>query len=356
MIRSRAIGYRWVDETRGRTTGIEYATPYEWGVERRVERNTLYHADVYRGTMTTVSRSRLTRYRWRQRLLDRVVRPVHAMYPGTDGVNLLEQDWDTLVILDACRADLFEEVTDDDSFDEYRRIVSLGSHTGEWGRATFDGTEYGDTVYVTANPYASRTASGSVHALVEVWHDDFDDDAKTVLPGDVVDAALDAYDSYPDKRLVVHFMQPHHPFVTDDELDQFSNWNIEKAASPNADITPPHDPFDALGMELVSRQRVWDAYRRNLEFVLAHAYEVAASIPGRTVLTADHGNLLGERAWPVPLRVYGHPRGVRAGPLITVPYAVLDDERRRIVDDGVRTTTTDEAAIDDRLRLLGYRE
>lgn len=294
---------------------------------------------------------------WRQSLLSHLVRPVHRHCPGYGGTNLLEQDWDNLFILDACRADLFEEVTTREEFDRYRTVTSLGSHTGEWGRETFANRAYGDTVYVTANPYASRTAAESVHAIREVWHDSFDESLRTVLPEAVASAARQAHADHRDKRLVIHFMQPHHPFVQDEELREYSNWDIEKADDEEATIERPHDPFDALEMGIINRDRLWNGYRDNLELVLDHVWGLADELGGRTVVTSDHGNLLGERAWPVPIRLYGHPRGARSESLVTVPYAVLEGTRREVVAGSVGTSTTaDDSAVTERLRMLGYHE
>jgi hypothetical protein len=48
--------------------------------------------------------------------------------------------------------------------------------------------------------------------------------------------------------------------------------------------------------------------------------------------------------------------GLRLSSLITVPWAIIDDERRSVVDDGVNATpeTTDD--MEDQLRALGYRD
>lgn len=75
------------------------------------------------------------------------------------------------------------------------------------------------------------------------------------------------------------------------------------------------------------------------------------------MVTSDHGNLFGEVAWPVPLRVYGHPAGIRSPELVTVPYAVSDGQRREIVNEGIqRYSATNQQKIKDRLRAFGYRE
>jgi len=79
---------------------------------------------------------------------------------------------------------------------------------------------------------------------------------------------------------------------------------------------------------------------------------------GKTIVTADHGNMVGERAFPIPFREWGHPRGVYTPELVDVPWLVYergppDDQRgdsrrsRRIADDDV---------VVERLRDLGYAE
>jgi hypothetical protein len=65
--------------------------------------------------------------------------------------------------------------------------------------------------------------------------------------------------------------------------------------------------------------------------------------------------MMGERTWPFPIQLYGHPRDLRADPLVTVPWAVLDGDRRDIIDDGVNSSTeANDSEITDRLQALGY--
>jgi hypothetical protein len=79
-------------------------------------------------------------------------------------------------------------------------------------------------------------------------------------------------------------------------------------------------------------------------------------VDGRTVITSDHGNLVGERAWPVPVRLYGHPEGIRHPALVKVPWAVIEgDGRRAVVDEGVHAVTGEaDEVVEQRLRDLGY--
>jgi hypothetical protein len=247
---------------------------------------------------------------------------IYPGYPGYDeGVSVMDEEWDNLIILDACRADFFEEVADLDRYDEYESKVSLGSHSSEWTRRNFQGKSFGDTVYVSANPHTSLEAGDVFHHIVELWETDFDEDAGVVLSETVKDAAIEAHEQYPQKRLIVHFMQPHGPFVESDIDD--------------------HD----------DESTYWQAYTENLDYVLPYVDELIDALPGRTVVTADHGqvysNGLGRH-----FGFHSHKPGLRFPELVNVPWAVSDGDRRQ-----VERGTTDEAAgehVQDRLEQLGY--
>lgn len=70
---------------------------------------------------------------WRDRIHERIVHPTHAsVYPTYNGsISVMDQDWDTLIVLDACRADLFQQVIDLNQFDHYSTVVSNASATME---------------------------------------------------------------------------------------------------------------------------------------------------------------------------------------------------------------------------------
>jgi hypothetical protein len=280
--------------------------------------------------------------------------PIQRLHPGLGGgVRVMERDWDSLVVLDACRADLFEEVADLDRFDGYERATSLGSMTPEWARRNFAGGAFADTVYVSANPHTALEAGDAFHRHVAVWEDGFDEDARTVPPEAVAEAARDAAAAHPEKRLVVHFVQPHHPFVGDDEVAAYSGWDFTHLTADDHP-THPHDPFEAYSMGLLDREETWMAYADTLSLALDHALDLAADFDGRTVFTSDHGNMVGERGWPVPTPVYGHRPRLRYPELVEVPWAVLDGDRRRVTADGTTAADVARGRARERLQLLGY--
>ena len=76
---------------------------------------------------------------------------------------------------------------------------------------------------------------------------------------------------------------------------------------------------------------------------------LAEKVEGKTVLTSDHGNAVGE--W----RTYGHPCGRYHLSLVTVPWFEPKFDSRRTVREGELTmnqTTTND--VTQRLEDLGY--
>ena len=292
---------------------------------------------------------------WRKRIAARILKPIHARYPGFgDAVEVMDTDWDTLVILDACRADLFEQVVGVEQFDAYERVTSLGSATAEWTRRNFEGGSFGDTVYIASNPHTSKHAGDAFYELVEVWKDSFDDEIHTVHPNSITDAAVNAHEQYPNKRLIVHYMQPHRPFVRADEL-LFEGWH-PKWHYEDKNVDGIRHPFHALEAGVTDYETVWSSYADNLDYVIGDALSLAEQVDGRTVISSDHGNMMGERTFPVPIKMYAHPRGVREPELVEVPWAVIEsDERREIIDDSTNAADDYETEeMKQRLADLGY--
>ena len=268
------------------------------------------------------------------------------------GTNVYERSWDVLVVLDGCRADLLAAVADDHAFlPEVGSIRSVGSSSSEWLENTFHGhPETERTVMVTANTWTDRYLDADdFAALDEVWKYAWDDEHNTIPPGAVTDRAIaHARDESPD-RLVVHYMQPHHPFVPD-PLD--GDDGLVRAGSHSN----TGNPWVALRQNEVSVDRVRAAYRANLDYVLGEVESLCANIDGQVAITADHGNLFGE--WGL----YGHPMETPVPALITVPWAettATDRERRTPTLEPpeslpVRRVYGSDSA-DERLDALGYR-
>jgi len=275
-----------------------------------------------------------------------------------DGVSVMDEDWDTLVVLDACRYDLFADRYDLPG--TLSAVESRAAHTSEFILGNFHERDLADTVYVTASPILERgylhKYDPQFHAIVNVWDEDgWNDEYNTVMPETMVEYALEALAEYPHKRLIVHFMQPHYPFIGSDlELDQ------ETVPDPEEITT---DIWHEMMRESASitHEAVLEAYRRNFDLVQPHVRRLLSELSGKTVVTSDHGNMLGERSRPVPIREWGHPIGVYTPELVTVPWLeYTSGPRRAVVAEPPESAETgedaDEDVVADRLRQLGYAE
>lgn len=299
---------------------------------------------------------------WRERIDDRINTPVQQIVRRrSSALNVLDERWDTLIVLDACRADLFRRRVDTTRFDETSIVRSPASETREWLMHTFDG-EHGDVVYVAGNPMVSNVMPGSFHSLVEAWREGWDSSTGLICPEAVTASAIDAHESFPNKRLVVHYMQPHAPFVDHPELNYSTNFDdlgleIVDDHPHNHEDTKCANVWDALEKGLVERGDVWDGYGQTLDRVMDEVETLLETFDDRIVVTSDHGNALGERAWPVPIRTYGHPGNKRLSELIQVPWVVREGERRDIKRGDVDSDTeVSHEHVEKRLAHLGYAE
>jgi hypothetical protein len=203
--------------------------------------------------------------------------------------------------------------------------------------------------------------AGVFHAVVDVWKTAWDSEVGTVPPGAMADAVEEAAETYPNKRLLAHFVQPHHPFIgqTGRSLTETGMRGREKALNPSADVSSGSSPnvWELLERGVVSKRRVWRAYNENLELTVPHLEHLLDTVQGRTVITSDHGNLVGDVLWPFPKRGYGHPVGLLAPPLVEVPWLVVDTGSRRKVepDRPVEPQVDHESVeVEERLERLGY--
>ncbi|AFL95060.1 hypothetical protein CL1_0855 [Thermococcus cleftensis] len=251
------------------------------------------------------------------------------------GVSVFSEDWDHLIILDDCRYDVFEE--------EFQRRglpgklesrPSLGSWTGEFLVMNFREERYDDIVFISANPFVDRYLKGKFHRLISVWKTHWNERYNTVPPGAVYRAALVAARRYPDKRLVVHFLQPHHPYFTlgfKDEGMAAIKRSVERGGSYLQDFPP--EPIQEIYLSEIYAhfpvRRLIKAYVDNLQIVMPYVELLLHRLRGKSVVTSDHGELFGEKVLEfVPIKVYGH--GIGRNPnLITVPWWIVRDEDRR---------------------------
>lgn len=272
------------------------------------------------------------------------------------GERFLDRDWDTLILLDACRYDLFRaENTIDGRLSSVR---SNASSSDEFFAKNIEGRAHGDLVYYSANPHIDNV-DASFHDLYRLWEGEtWDEENGTVLPGDAVDKVINTADEYDDKRIILHMMQPHRPFLGERAADfaqsGFARTGVTRAPGEDPDIA---FWWHRIEDEKLDKKQVMRLYRDTLRVALPHVQRLADYLPGKTVVSADHGNIFGDRGM-FGQRLYGHPSYTHHPKLVTVPWLEIDKPRKNIVEGTADVQSKREHYRDatEQLEALGYVE
>jgi len=274
-----------------------------------------------------------------------------SRYPR--GVNVLDKEWDLLIILDACRYEALAEVCSEyDWIDSVDKIRSIGTVTTEWMSQTFDKDHLDEVrklAYICSNPQAKVVfehrdlpnggplplpdadwdvvQSTDFYIFDRAW-ENFDPDIQSIPPRPVTDRAIRIGRHKNPERMVVHYSQPHTPFI-DPESTVHDYGNYEE----NLDL----DASD-----------VRQSYMDNLRYVLEDVQLLIQSVDAQDVrITADHGDLLGE------LDIYGHPGGCLHPKITMVPWAsATASDTGEYAPDKHREST--DASTKEILEDLGY--
>ncbi|AEM59298.1 hypothetical protein HISP_18995 (plasmid) [Haloarcula hispanica N601] len=264
---------------------------------------------------------------------------------NTSGTDIIaDEDWDNLILLDACRYDAYTATTPFVGPIEMRE--SRGSTSRQFVRGNFNGKRLHDTVVISGNRwYLDLQNSDDFDCEFHAYYDVERDAADGFVPSAeaVTEAALDKIGQYPNKRLVIHYMQPHHPYIGTD-IDGFEQKRV--------------DMREYVRRSSVDTDTIRAAYQDNLQYVLKHVQRLVEELEGKTVISADHGEALGERLSPFPVSWFGHPIRVYTDELVQVPWHVVSNESRRTIrSESPRSQLTDidQAEIEQSLKDLGYK-
>jgi len=260
------------------------------------------------------------------------------------GIDIIESDWDNLIILDACRYDVFKNHSQFEG--NLKKVVSKGYNSWTFQFSNFAGKNLLDTIYVTANPYSPRISQGVFFRLVSVL-DAWNEQSGAVLPQSVTNTALAETQKYPNKRLIVHYMQPHEPHIGDYDLgfDQVGSGNL---SNPKDGMSV----WDANQKGIITDEELRLSYVENLRAVETDVQKLVNQLPGKTVISADHGENLGERLFG--MKIYSHK--YQTPQCRFVPWLELDYDSRRDVtpSDSVGDVRPGQQTIENRLEDLGY--
>lgn len=281
---------------------------------------------------------------------------------NTNGTYIFEEDWDNLILLDSCRYDIFSDLIELTGILESR--ISRGSGTPEFIRGNFQGPDQLDTIYVSANGWYKKISEelGEHRSDLYIFDHVKTSQSKRDLGHvreeceKVTEHALSYARDNPNKRLIVHYMPPHRPYVNEDgdividfenehTMDTFCNLTHRSSGRPDH----------------VTKKEIKSAYISSVEYILSHINQLVDELDGLTIISADHGEMLAERSRPIPIIERSHPRGVYIDQLVKVPWFILEGNDRRTIIEGdsphnsfyESRKVTEET--EEHLRDLGYK-
>lgn len=294
----------------------------------------------------------------------------------TIGTNVFDREWDVLILLDTCRVDALEALEDEyDFLDGIGSIRSVGGGSAEWIARTFDERhreEIANTAYLSANghlqqvlddrrhetdpgkhlpykalrlmPTVGIDALGKVEYLFqyEPWGEEGElghVDGMTP-PRYVTDRAISVAREESYDRLILHYFQPHSPWVSN-------------ALDEHRGLHRYEDDWWGYLTETGDVETVWEAYLDDLRYVLDDVALLLENVDAeRVVISADHGEAFGEYG------ILGHKIGSLHPKIRTVPWAETTAEDRHTYEPTVSEPTNREMSsddLDDQLEALGYK-
>lgn len=265
-----------------------------------------------------------------------------------------------LVILDACRFDIFKELFPEYFEGDLKAVQSVGYDTFQYAQRAW-GNDHEVTYISGATPinsknagyanedlerlYQGYTPSDHISNIVDAWAYGWDTSIGTCPPEAVTEMALKNQSD----KMVVHYFQPHAPYIGDESEYGYTE---TKDARP-FDGKPP----DSLIWERVQNgdicdERLRELYTSNLDRVLPEVCYLIEQLDfENVVVTSDHGEALGEFGMYAHHR-YPHPY-VRTVPWATIDGVVLESSEDRRT---AQLHDRERGELLERLKGLGYIE
>lgn len=254
-----------------------------------------------------------------------------------------DHDWDVLIVLDGCRYDLGRKNSPTD-WPSPNPVISPGWGSETWIQRTFDDANsdtLSNTIYVTGNPFSPLVENLPLQEIDQVWKYAFDENVGTTPPRPLTDRAIDYGRTGNPDRLVIHYMQPHLPHI---------NGELNISLTGDGVGWSGGNPWVMIESNERNSQATVEAYKNNLSPVIKDVNLLLENIAAeKVVVTADHGNFLGENG------NWGHHKRYARDPAVRqVPWWELsaNDESTHISND--YDHQKDAVSRSDQLEALGY--
>lgn len=274
-------------------------------------------------------------------------------------------DWDVLVVLDACRYDLWKDVAPGYGLDSHS-VMSNATCSYDWIDRNFlsDAVDLARVGYVTGNPFADHDTDnlqsagladrglGHFAPLYKIhWKAIGGTGVETIPPKPITNHAIATWrrrDELGIDRMVVHYMQPHQPYRSRPDWERIGK-NLKDLVTGQS--VEGGSAWQMARRNEISMGDLWEAYRDNLTWVLDDVTErLVTNLDAKVVVTSDHGNAMGE------LGDWGHPAGALAPQVRRVPWVSVAGTDTNTINPGVDVDRVhgESESVDAQLEALGY--
>lgn len=200
-------------------------------------------------------------------------------------------NWDTLIILDAARYDIFKKCNTFKG--KLIKVHSSASHTYSWLMRTFPG--WYPWIYFSAHMWVGDkirqhkpwNAVQHFEKVIPIWEDNFNEKLGTVHPNAVGNAVKEYFENNVMEKCIVHYIQPHGPWIGS------PGWHVPWTKAL-------HEKFGVMA-DYIAQEKKPDTkffkkiYKANLKLALKSIAKYSQYFPGKVVITSDHGEMLGEK-------------------------------------------------------------
>lgn len=216
-------------------------------------------------------------------------------------------NWDYLIILDACRHDIFKQVVED--LEIPGKLTEANTRSGNtqmWYRRFWSYHDH-DVILLSANPqpfsewswYASRRFKEAIWAdpeglycrenenlLARIEPLLGTDGFGTFHPQIVLDCFEEIKQS--GDKYLIHLMPPHLPFIGEKGKELFEDLGLELYGHRNIyRAVQEYGEWEYLG----------ECYKESLTETLKYLLSRIDLFGGKVVISSDHGEFIGENSW-----------------------------------------------------------
>lgn len=166
-----------------------------------------------------------------------------------------------------------------------------------------------NTILVMGNSFIGKWIT-RFHYTRRSFQHDWKEDVGGVCPYEMNKAILKLLRNHPNQRMWIWYMQPHLPYIGEPRF----TWKELGEKKETGRIFRDKVIIGEIPLDIAI-----EGYKGNLRHVLEAVKEVLPHMTGKTVITADHGEFLGEYGY------YGHEDRDSDNPVLrVVPWLEVD--------------------------------